>query len=157
MDRRRVVVLAVLLVAVGLGGLAALAAGATVGGAIAAALFLPVGILTVRQALHPRPLLVLDDRGIKARAAKVDLPWSVLVGARHQALSGVTVAGGVSSRRTSHYLVLRAISGTALPKRRFPKHEPDEALVDMTALRCDYDAVAAEARRRIVEARGGGP
>jgi hypothetical protein len=154
MDPGRLWILTAALLAVAALGAAGIAAGAVAPGTVVAAIFLSLALLVGRRLRRPRPSLVFDAAGVHCGPSRLDLPWTAIADARHQRVKGVNPR--THSAIITDYLVLRVSDISWAPRHHFGPGAPDEVLIDLTPLRCDYDAVATEARRRIAAADGSG-
>lgn len=82
-------------------------------GLIAAAVFAAALVPTVRRAFDRGPALTLDERGVDARAAGVQLDWSDVTGIRHKALPTPGTGG-------RGFLVLALAQQASEPRRSSP-------------------------------------
>ena len=98
-----------------------------------------------RELVAPRPRLVLDDAGIRARATKLDLPWDEIVDAGYE--------NRTESNMASRLLVLGVHDASPVPRAARRRGEPNKAFVKIDGLDCDEDVLMAEVQRRIVSGR----
>lgn len=112
-------------------------------------IFIGIGLLCgaglVRELVAPRPRLVLDDAGIRARATKLDLSWGEIVDAGYE--------DRTESNAAVRLLVLGVHDASPVPRAARRRGEPNKAFIKIGHLDLDEDALMAEVQRRIVPGR----